>query len=77
MINGQKWVKILIAPLFRLKFDDATVKLSLTVLSRTFFYKLTLILSYFMLKFVKFECHLHGGCHPPTPSLCLILEPRR
>ena len=25
-----------------------------------FFYKLTLILSYFMPKFVKIECHLHG-----------------
>ena len=36
MIFGQKWVKILIVPLFRLKFDDVTVKLSLIVLSQIF-----------------------------------------
>ena len=56
---AKKWVKILIVPAFRLKLDDVTVSLSLIVLSR-FFYKLTLILSYFMPKFVKIECHLHG-----------------
>ena len=27
MALGQKWVKILIVPLFRLKFDDVTVTL--------------------------------------------------
>ena len=36
MIFGQKWVKILIVPLFWLKFDDVTVTLSLIVLSRIF-----------------------------------------
>ena len=60
-----------------------------------FFYKLTLILSYFIPKFVKIEGHFHGQKNrpivaqwgwggggwcltlAPTPSLCLILEPRR
>ena len=59
MIFGQKWVKILIVPWFRLTFDDVTVTLSLIVLSR-FFYELILILSYFMPKFVEVECHFHG-----------------
>ena len=36
MIFGQKWVKILIVPSFRLKFDDVIVMLSLIVLSRLF-----------------------------------------
>ena len=47
-------------PLFWLKFDDITVTLSLIVLSQISFYKLILILSYFMPKFVKIKCHLHG-----------------
>ena len=59
MIFGQKWVKILIVPSIRLKFDDVTMTLSLIVLSQ-FFYKLTLIISYFMPKFVKIKLHLHG-----------------
>ena len=37
MIFGQKWVKILIILSFRIKFDDATVTLSVIVLSQTFF----------------------------------------
>ena len=45
--------------IFSLKFDGVTVTLSLIVLSRNF-YKVTLILSHFMLKFVKIECHLDG-----------------
>ena len=60
MAFGQKWVKILIILLFRLKFDDVTVTLSLIVLSLIFFHKITSVLSYSMLKFVKIECHLHG-----------------
>ena len=36
MIFGQKWVKILIILSFRIKFDDATVTLSVIVLSQTF-----------------------------------------
>ena len=35
------------------------------------FCKLTFVLSYFIPKFVKIECHLHA------PSFCLILEKRR
>ena len=60
MVFGQKWVKILIVPLFRLKFDGVTATLSLIVLSRNFFDKLILTLSYFMPKLVKIECHLQG-----------------
>ena len=30
---AKKWIKIIIAPLFQLKFDDVTVTLSLIVLS--------------------------------------------
>ena len=50
-----------------------------------FFYKLILILSYLMPKFVKIECQLllnrGGGAGwwlppSPAPSFCLILEPR-
>ena len=44
---AKKWVKILIVQSFRLKFDDVTVTLSLIVFS-LFFYKLILILFYFM-----------------------------
>ena len=58
MVFGQKWVKILIVPLFQLKFNDVTMTLSLIVLIvMNFFYKLTLILSYSIPKFVKIECH--------------------
>ena len=56
---AKKWVEILIIPSFQLKFDNITVALSLIVLSRIF-YKLTLILSYSIPKFVKIECHLQG-----------------
>ena len=57
---AKNWIKILIIPSFRPEFDDVTVTLSLTVLSRIDFYKLNLILSYFIPKFVKIKCHLHG-----------------
>ena len=60
MILAKTWVKILIVPSFWLKFDDATVMLSLIVLSGIFFYKLILILSYFMPESVKIEYHFHG-----------------
>ena len=60
MVFGKKLVKIIIAPLFQLKFDDVTVTLSLIVLSRIFFNKLTLILFYLTPKFAEIEYHLHG-----------------
>ena len=48
----KKWVKILNVWSFWLKFDDVTVTLFLTVLSRNFFNKLILILSWkFLLTF--------------------------
>ena len=60
MIFGQKWVKILIVPLFQLRFDDVTVTLSFIVCHEYLFTKLIWILSYFIPKFVKIKCHLHG-----------------
>ena len=45
---------------FGQKFDDVSVALSLNVLPMNFFTKLTLILSYFIPKFVKIEYDLHG-----------------
>ena len=56
---AKNWVKIIIPPLLQLKFDDVTVTLSLIVLSRIFFNKLTLILFYLTPKFVEVEYHLH------------------
>ena len=46
--------------------DDLIATLSLIVLSRNFFYKHILILSYSMLKLVKIECHLHGKKNRPA-----------
>ena len=40
MVFGRKWVKILIVPLFWLKFDDVTVTWSLIVLSGIYFINL-------------------------------------
>ena len=60
LLLAKKWVKILIAPSFRLKFDEVTLKLSLVVLYIIFFYKLnylSIILLY--AKFFKIECRLH------------------
>ena len=57
--------------------------LSLIVLSRIFFYKLTLILSYLVRKIGQHLLNGGGGgggevaATAPAPSLCLILEPRR
>ena len=64
---------------------------SLIVLSRIF-RKFTLVLCYIIPKFVNIECHFHGKKNrydkvywglgevvapPPSPSFCLLLEPRR
>ena len=54
-----KFFKIFIVPSFWKRFYDVTVMLSLVVLSKLF-PQLTFLLSYFMPKFVKIECHLHG-----------------
>ena len=40
--------------------DDVTLTFSLIVLSKVFFHELTLVLSYFIPKSVKTECHHHG-----------------
>ena len=55
-----KIVKFLIVSSFWLIFDDATVTLSLVVLSCISVDKLIFVLSYIIPKFVKIECHLHG-----------------
>ena len=86
---AEKWVKILIVPSFWLKFDDVTVRLSLIVLSRSFlrnlpWYCFTSCQNLLRLNVIFMirkgsQLLLNGGgcCHPPAPSLCLILEPRR
>ena len=53
------WVKILIVPLFQLKFDDVTVTLSLIVLS-WIFSQTYIDIILFHTKIVKIECDLHG-----------------
>ena len=88
----QKWVKILIVPLFWLKFDDATVALSLIVFHEFFLYKLTLyyLTSYRNLlrlnviftvrKIGQILLNEKGVEPPPDPRsnlFCLILRPRR
>ena len=89
-LHGQKnrsTFKILTIPSFWLiLMMSLTVTLSLIVLSRIFFMnspwyyltpcqnllKLNVV---FMVRKVGKKKSM-GGCHPPAPSLCLILEPR-
>ena len=61
----KKWVKILIVPSFRLKFDDVTVTLTLTVLSR-FFLETHLDTSLLNAK-VRYDW-LSSSTLPPPPS---------
>ena len=60
MIFGQKMGQNPHRSIVSVKFDNVTVTLSLIVLSRILCYKLILILSYLLPKFVKVECHLHA-----------------